>query len=160
GLFGSILYVVAIGLDLPPMLAAIIAVAAAVAVTGALHEDGLADTADGFGGGSDRDRKLEIMRDSRIGTYGVIALVLALGSRIVALASFEDNADAAAALVVCESASRALIVLIMRHSPLARNDGLAASVGRPTQAVVWWALGIGGVIALALAGLDGVFALL
>ena len=160
GLFGSILYAVAIGLDLPPMLAAIIAVAAAVAVTGALHEDGLADTADGFGGGSDRDRKLEIMRDSRIGTYGVIVLVLALGSRIAALASFEDSADAAVALVVCEAASRALVVLIMGRSPLARNDGLAASVGRPTQAAVWWALGIGGVVALALTGLDGVFALL
>jgi hypothetical protein len=121
---------------LPPLLAALIAVAATVAVTGALHEDGLADTVDGFGGGGDRERKLQIMRDSRIGTYGVVALVLALGARVVALASFEDDADAIAALVLCQAASRALIVAVMRRAPLARSDGLAASAGRPTQATM------------------------
>jgi adenosylcobinamide-GDP ribazoletransferase len=160
GLAGGILYALAVGLDLPPLLAAIIAVAATVAMTGALHEDGLADTVDGFGGGGDRDRKLEIMRDSRIGTYGVIALVLALGARVVALASFEDNADAVAALILCHAASRALVVGVMQRAPLARSDGLAASAGRPTQATMLWALGLGGIIALALAHLDGVVAMI
>ena len=159
GLLGGIFYSLAVALDLPPLLAAIIAVAATVAVTGALHEDGLADTVDGFGGGGDRDRKLEIMRDSRIGTYGVIALVLALGARVVALASFEDNADAIAAMILCQAASRALIVAVMQQAPLARNDGLAASAGRPTQVAMLWALALGSFIALALAGLDGVIAL-
>jgi adenosylcobinamide-GDP ribazoletransferase len=159
GLLGGILYALATALDLPPLLAAIVAVAATVAVTGALHEDGLADTADGFGGGGDRERKLQIMRDSRIGTYGVVALVLALGARVVALASFEDNADAVAAVILCEAASRALVVAVMQRAPLARSDGLAASAGRPTQATMLWALGLGGLIALAFAGLDGVIAL-
>ncbi len=159
GLLGGILYALAIALDLPPLLAAIIAVAATAAVTGALHEDGLADTVDGFGGGGDRDRKLQIMRDSRIGTYGVIALVLALGARVIALASFEDNADAISALILCHAASRALIVAVMQRAPLARSDGLAASAGRPTQATMQWALCLGGLIAVALAGLDGVAAL-
>jgi adenosylcobinamide-GDP ribazoletransferase len=160
GLLGGILYALAIALDLPPLLAAIIAIAATVAVTGALHEDGLADTVDGFGGGGDRDRKLQIMRDSRIGTYGVITLLLALGARVVALASFEDNdAAAAAALILCEAGSRGFIVAVMHYAPLARTDGLAASAGRPSQATMLWALGLGALIALALAGFDGVVAL-
>src|SRR5262245_40982152 len=106
GLLGGILYALAIVLDLPPLLASIIAVAGMTAATGALHEDGLADTVDGFGGGGDRDRKLQIMRDSRIGTYGVVALVLALGTRVVALASFDDNDDTMAAMILCQAASR------------------------------------------------------
>ncbi len=159
GLLGGILYALAVGLDLPPLLAAIVAAAATVAVTGALHEDGLADTVDGFGGGGDRDRKLQIMRDSRIGTYGVIALVLALGARVVALASFEDNGDAVAALILCEAASRALVVAVMQRAPLARSDGLAASAGRPAQATMLWALGLAGIIGLGLAYFDGVAAM-
>src|SRR3546814_6586134 len=65
-----------LSLALPPFAAAIIALAFAILVTGGLHEDGLADVADGFGGGHDKARKLAIMRDSRIGTYGVLALAL------------------------------------------------------------------------------------
>ena len=67
-------YALAHKIGSPPWVAAALAVAATLAVTGCLHEDGLADTADGFGGGDTRERKLEIMRDSRIGTYGVCAL--------------------------------------------------------------------------------------
>jgi len=158
GLLGGILYALAIALDLPTLLAAIIAVAATVAVTGALHEDGLADMVDGFGGGGDRDRKLQIMRDSRIGTYGVVALVLALGARVVALGSFEDNADAVCAVILCHAASRALVVAVMHCAPLARGDGLAASAGRPPQATMLWALALGGLIALLFAGFDGAVA--
>src|SRR5262245_3587390 len=158
GLVGGVLYALAIALDLPPLLAAIVAVAAMVAVTGALHEDGLADTVDGFGGGRDRDHKLQIMRDSRIGTYGVVALTLALGARVVALASFEDNSDAAAAMILCQAASRALIVALMWYAPLARSDGLAVSAGRPSQATMLWALALGAAIAVAFAGFDGAVA--
>jgi adenosylcobinamide-GDP ribazoletransferase len=160
GLLGGIVYALAVGLGLPPLLAATVAVAVTVAVTGALHEDGLADMVDGFGGGADRDRKLQIMRDSRIGTYGVIALVLALGARVVALASFEDNGDAVAAMILCQAASRALVVAVMQRAPLARSDGLAAGAGRPSQATTLWALGLGGLIALVLAGLDGAIAMI
>ena len=79
-------------MHLPPLPAAALAVAATVAVTGALHEDGLADVADGFGGGATRERKLEIMRDSRIGTYGVCALILSFILRISATDELGDPA--------------------------------------------------------------------
>lgn len=158
GLLGGILYALAIAIDLPPLLAAVIAIAGVTAATGALHEDGLADTVDGFGGGGDRDRKLQIMRDSRIGTYGVVALVLALGARIGALASFEDDGDAVAAMILCQAASRALVVAVMRGAPLARSDGLAVSAGRPTQATMLVALALGGIIAVLFAGFDGAVA--
>src|SRR5690606_10305570 len=70
GFVGAIVALVASGLNLPPLVAAILSLAATIKLTGALHEDGLADTADGFGGGATATRKLEIMRDSRIGTFG------------------------------------------------------------------------------------------
>ncbi|WP_338317642.1 adenosylcobinamide-GDP ribazoletransferase, partial [Bradyrhizobium ottawaense] len=69
---------------------ALLALATTALITGALHEDGLADTADGLGGGRTRERKLEIMRDSRIGTYGVCALILSFGLRWSALAAIAD----------------------------------------------------------------------
>jgi adenosylcobinamide-GDP ribazoletransferase len=71
---------------LPPVITACLAVALLVALTGALHEDGLADVADGFGGGSNKAKKLAIMRDSRLGTYGALALVVTLIVRIFGLA--------------------------------------------------------------------------
>ncbi|MBO6957023.1 MAG: adenosylcobinamide-GDP ribazoletransferase, partial [Rhizobiales bacterium] len=76
GGLGGLIAILAVTVGVTPLLAALIATTAMVLVTGALHEDGLADCADGFGGGRDRDRKLEIMRDSAIGTYGVLALIL------------------------------------------------------------------------------------
>src|SRR5437763_523525 len=85
---GAIAALVLLGaawIGMTPAVAAGLALAAAVLVTGGLHEDGLADTADGLGGGKDRDHKLAIMRDSRIGSYGVLALMLTLGLRWSAL---------------------------------------------------------------------------
>jgi adenosylcobinamide-GDP ribazoletransferase len=158
GLVGGLVYAVGIELMLPPLPAALLAVAGVVLLTGALHEDGLADTVDGFGGGSDRDHKLRIMRDSRIGTYGVIALVLALGAQIAALSAIAESSDVAAALMLCHAASRALLVAMMHLEPPARSDGLAVSAGRPSQVTTLWALGIGGVIALIFAGIDGIVA--
>jgi adenosylcobinamide-GDP ribazoletransferase len=69
---------------MPPLLSSVWAVTASVLLTGGLQEDGLADTADGFGGGATRARKLEIMRDSRIGSYGALGLMLSLIVRIAA----------------------------------------------------------------------------
>src|SRR5262249_59099095 len=86
GLLGGILYALAIALDLPPLLAAIIAVAGTIATTGALHEDGLADTADGFGGGGERGRRAPVMGDSPIGADRVNARVRALRAPVLALA--------------------------------------------------------------------------
>ena len=120
-------------MHLPPLPAAALAVAATVAVTGALHEDGLADVADGFGGGATRERKLEIMRDSRIGTYGVCALILSFILRISALTNLGDPALVTAVLVAAHAAARAPIPAFMRLVPAARTDGLSADAGRGLQ---------------------------
>lgn len=159
GLIAGVVYAVAIEFLLPPLLAGVLAMTGAILVTGALHEDGLADTVDGFGGGGDREAKLRIMRDSRIGTYGVIALILILGAQVAALAALADSGDVAAALMVCHAASRALLVPVMHLEAPARSDGLAASAGRPNSATTLWALGIGVVVALIFAGpFDGIVA--
>ncbi|HEY0836205.1 MAG TPA: adenosylcobinamide-GDP ribazoletransferase, partial [Azospirillum sp.] len=95
GLLAGGVYALTVWLNLPPTAAALLALAASAWVTGALHEDGLADVADGFGGGRSRERKLEIMRDSRVGSYGVLAVVFSVGLRASALAALADPLAAA-----------------------------------------------------------------
>ena len=113
GAAGGLVFALAAGLGLPPMLAALLAVAAQVLLTGGLHEDGLADIADGFGGGRTRADKLRILRDSRIGSFGAMALMLALLARIGALAALASPALVAAALIAAGAASRAALPVIM-----------------------------------------------
>ena len=115
---------------LPPLLAAAWTVAAALAMTGALHEDGLADTADGFGGGGSRERKLEIMRDSRIGSFGALALLLSVLVRVAAIAALARPGVVAAALVAAGMLGRSGMVLPMIVLRPARADGMGASMGR------------------------------
>lgn len=98
-------------------LAAVIAVAAMVVVTGALHEDGLADVADGFGGAFDRDRKLEIMHDSRLGSYGALALMLSQLLRIGAIAAMGEIGYTLALLIAGAVLSRAAIAVVMAVGP-------------------------------------------
>lgn len=131
GLAGALAIMACLLLGLNPVIGAFLAAAATALATGAMHEDGLADTADGFGGGRTRERKLEIMRDSRIGTYGVLALVLATGLRASALAGAATLSQAAAVLVAVAIASRAPLPTIMATLPPARADGLGRSAGRP-----------------------------
>ncbi|MBB4064540.1 adenosylcobinamide-GDP ribazoletransferase [Gellertiella hungarica] len=129
-----------------PLLAAAIAVGLLVLLTGALHEDGLGDTADGLGGGRNRERALEIMKDSRIGTYGALALGLSLLVRVSALSALITEASpAAAALALAGSAalSRSAMVWHWRHLPPAKADGVAARVGVPTGAALRMAVGTG-----------------
>jgi adenosylcobinamide-GDP ribazoletransferase len=130
-------------------LAALTAVSAGVALTGALHEDGLADTADGFCGGSDREAKLAIMRDSRHGTFGVLALVLSVLLRAAALDAIGDVLHASLALVAAHSASRAILPMAMRLLSPARVDGLGASAGTPSAASAVVAVFIGAIVTLA-----------
>ncbi|EIM77460.1 cobalamin (5'-phosphate) synthase [Nitratireductor aquibiodomus RA22] len=136
----------AIMLDLPVTIAAAIALAAGVLLTGGLHEDGLADVADGFGGGSTREKKLAIMKDSRIGSYGVAALILSFLMRWSALVAL--GLAAIPALLIAHTASRALMPALMRLSPPARENGLSAGAGQPTRGTVLVALAIGGVLLL------------
>ncbi|APG47820.1 adenosylcobinamide-GDP ribazoletransferase [Phaeobacter porticola] len=122
-----------------------LAIGVQILLTGAMHEDGLADTADGFWGGFDRARRLDIMKDSHIGTYGVLALIVTVGLRWVTYASIITTAGPWA-LVPLAMLSRAMMPVIMTVLPNARGSGLSQSVGRPTPRNC--ALGLG----LAAAG--------
>ncbi len=133
GALGGLAYGVGYGLGCPPMLAAVFALGAQVLVTGAMHEDGLADTADGFGGGATRERKLEIMRDSRIGSYGVIALVLALALRIAAITAVAMPGPVMIVLIAAGSLGRGAIVGLMLMLSPARRDGLASQGAAPDR---------------------------
>ncbi|MCK1455495.1 adenosylcobinamide-GDP ribazoletransferase [Bradyrhizobium sp. 35] len=150
GLAGALVYKVASLLGLSPNLAALLALAATALVTGALHEDGLADTADGLGGGRTRERKLEIMRDSRIGTYGVCALILSFGLRWSALATIANPWVVALALCAAHTAARAGLPAFISQVAPARPDGLSASAGSPPGRSVAIAFAVG-ILALVLA---------
>ena len=101
-----------------PDISALFAVAASIAMTGALHEDGLADTADGFGGGWSVEKRLAIMKDSRIGAYGALALLFGVGLRVTALADM-PLWGAAAALIAAHAAARITPALVMNALPYA-----------------------------------------
>lgn len=100
------------------ILPALLAVAAGVLITGAFHEDGLADTFDGLGGGGDKARRLEIMKDSRIGTFGVLGLGLTTAIKIAAIAGMPVWA-AALAIIAAQGAGRGAAVVGMRFLPYA-----------------------------------------
>lgn len=150
GLAGALVYKISSRFGLTPNLAALLALATTALITGALHEDGLADTADGLGGGRTRERKLEIMRDSRIGTYGVCALILSFGLRWSALATIANPWAITLALCAAHTAARAGIPAFMSLVPPARPDGLSASAGSPPGRSVAIAFAVG-TLALVLA---------
>lgn len=143
GGIGALVYWFTFALGLAPLLCAVPTVAATLLVTGALHEDGLADTADGFGGGTTRERKLAVMRDSRTGTYGACALFLSLFIRAAALAVLAEPSLVAPALIAAHAAARAPLPLFLRLVPPARTGGLSAGAGRPTLGRAITALLIG-----------------
>ncbi|MDC0739644.1 adenosylcobinamide-GDP ribazoletransferase [Cognatishimia sp. SS12] len=133
---------VALWLGLAPAMAAAAYIGAGLLVTGALHEDGLADCADGFWGGWDRDRRLEIMKDSQIGSYGVLALILGVGLRWLAVTELVQSGGWIWTLLAIEALSRAVLPALMHALPHARNSGLSHAQGRPplssaALAVVW-----------------------
>ena len=151
GLFAGGVMWAALTLGLSPPIAAGLALAAQVIATGALHEDGFADICDGFWGGISQERRLQIMRDSRIGSYGSIGLILLLGLRWLGLAAVAED-HAVAALVAVAMASRVAPVALMRWLPAARIDGLGAQgKGVRTGSVVVAAL-LGGLPMLLLPG--------
>jgi adenosylcobinamide-GDP ribazoletransferase len=136
-----------LAVGVPALAAATLALGAGAALTGALHEDGLADVGDGFGGGHDKPSKLAIMRDSRLGTYGMIALLVGFVARASALASL-PLAAILPALVVAHALGRAAIPVLAANMPFARDDGLGKSAGRPDLASAITAVIVGVVIAL------------
>ena len=139
-----------------PLVSSAIAVGVLAAVTGGLHEDGLADTADGFGGGQDREAKISIMGDSRIGTYGTLALVFSSLIRVSALAGLAVSVGGAvAALVGVAVFSRALAVWHWHELTAAKAEGLAAATGRPDIQALWFALVWAGLALIFLIGMFG-----
>lgn len=135
-----------------PMVAAALAVAATVWLTAAFHEDGLADTFDALLGAAPREKALAIMKDSRIGTYGGVALVLTLLLRVLLLGELlaHDVATALAVLVAAQAAGRSAAVVLMASLPHARGDGVEAAPakvgdlsGEGHTVDALWALAVG-----------------
>ncbi len=160
GLAGGLVYLIATTLGVPALPAAVLAVAGQAGLTGALHEDGLADLADGLAGGGTVERRLEIMRDSRIGAVGAVTLILLLTGRVAAVAELASPGLAVAALVAAGAVSRAGLVWLMALLPAARPDGLGAAAGAPAHDRAWMASAIAAAAALLLLDLGaGIVAL-
>lgn len=138
---------IALAAGLPASVAAALALAAQALATGALHEDGLADSADGLWGGGTRERRLEIMRDSRIGSYGGLALVLTVLLRWSALSAILAEGSVWGPLVAAGALSRWPLAAILWALPPAREGGLSRMVGRPDGRT----LALSGAVGLALA---------
>jgi adenosylcobinamide-GDP ribazoletransferase len=138
---------------LPPVMGALALVSLGAWVTGAIHLDGLADTADGFGGGRTRDEVLRIMRDPVVGSFGVLALVLAITTKVAAIASLLERQVAPPFLVVAPTLSRWTVVVLGAWLPYARPEG---GLGRPVTerhlGDVVWATAVAGVVTAAAVG--------
>ena len=150
-------FVGAWALGMPPLVASFLALAALTALTGALHEDGLADFADGLGGGSTREEKLRIMSDSRIGTYGAVALIFSFGLRAAALAALSPAAGFWA-LAFAAALGRGLLALPLLLLPPAKPDGLGRAAAAPPYGPAGAALAIGAGLALFVPGGGGFWA--
>jgi len=147
-------------IGVPDLAAAALALGASAILTGALHEDGLADVADGFGGGRDPAAKLEIMRDSRLGTYGALILMVSFVTKLSALAVLPD-AVVIQSLIAAHALARGVLPVMSMKLTYARKDGLAASAGRPDLATAVTAGAFALVIALlSLPLLDALLAAL
>jgi len=153
GLGPALLLAAALGLELGPWLSSVIAIGALTLITGAFHEDGLADTADGFGGGATPERRLEIMKDSLIGSFGASALIVVFALRIGALATLADRLDpldAAMVVIVAAIVSRTAGLLPLTMLPPARHDGASYAVGQPTRQTLWFSAAFATLLALVL----------
>jgi adenosylcobinamide-GDP ribazoletransferase len=145
-------------LSLPPMLVAALTLAVLTLSTGAFHEDGLADSFDGLFGGHEKERRLEIMKDSRIGTFGGAALMLAYLLRFSCLVALIEEGNLAILLAVLMAAaiwSRVLGIHVLASDAPARAYGALATVGMPTMVTARIALGLGAGLCLIAALLGG-----
>ncbi|MSU88371.1 adenosylcobinamide-GDP ribazoletransferase [Rhodobacteraceae bacterium 2CG4] len=158
GVLAGAAWWLASAIGLPPLAAAGLALTVQALLTGGLHEDGLADLADGLGSGAGRARALEIMRDSRIGAHGALALGLSLLLRTAALAALAPAAGLAA-LAIANILSRAAISLSLGTLPYARPAGLAQDGRDHDPRALALTVGLACVAALLLGGLTGVLAI-
>ena len=149
-LIGAAVGLLCLGLrhaGVPDLAAAALALGGSAILTGALHEDGLADVADGFGGGRNLEAKLEIMRDSRLGTYGAVGLLVSFAAKLSALAAIPDS-HVVPALIAAHALARGILPAMSMNLPYARKDGLARKAGQPDAAISAMAGGLALVIAL------------
>lgn len=149
GLIAAGVMAAALVLGLSPLVVGGLALAAQIIATGALHEDGFADLCDGFWGGATRERRLEIMRDSRIGSYGAVGLILLIGLRWLGLATLAEL-GAISAVIAVAMASRIAPAALMAWLPAARPDGLGAQSEAVRTASVIPATVLGGLPMLLL----------
>ena len=152
GALGATLASAALWLGVTPGVTAALVLALGAMLTGGLHEDGLSDSADGLYGGWTRGRRLEIMKDSRVGSYGVLALVLVTFARWSALTALLVFGDHWAALVATGALSRAPMALIMALLPNARGTGFSHATGQPSQTTALVALALSLALAAGLVG--------
>ena len=157
GLAAGLVFAIVRAISGPGWLAAVLAVGAAVLITRALHEDGLADTADGLGPHAlEAPRRLEIMRDSRNGTFGVLALALTVLIKVACLAQFSGSTGLVV-LISAHALSRAVLAYpLLAYAPV-HSDGLGAQAGKPTDNDVWLTIAIGAAIAFLLLLGKGLF---
>jgi adenosylcobinamide-GDP ribazoletransferase len=149
-LIGAVVGLLCLGLryiGVPDLAAAALALGGSAILTGALHEDGLADVADGFGGGRNLESKLEIMRDSRLGTYGAMILLVSFAAKLSALAAIPDS-HVVPALIAAHALARGVLPAMSMNLPYARKDGLARNAGQPDAVTSVIAGGLALVIAL------------
>lgn len=149
------------------LVAAAVAVAMGLLITGAFHEDGLGDVADAFGGGWTVERRLEILKDSRHGTYGVAAICASIVLRVLSLGALPGPRDMFTAAVATHTMARVAAVAMAGSMKLATNTGLGADYGRSTtplratvgcvaglaittMAVGWWVVPLAGAATLAV----------
>lgn len=162
GLIVALALALGLWIGLTSFVAAAVAVAAGILATGALHEDGLSDTVDGLGGGWSSKARLEIMRDSRVGTYGALALALSVVVRAGAIAGIVQRGGVLAAMLVvlsAETVSRAAPVWLMWRLPPVRRSGASASAGQPTDGAASQCFILAGIVAfLTMATAAGVLA--
>jgi adenosylcobinamide-GDP ribazoletransferase len=155
----GLLLALLLGFGASAAVSAFVAVTLQILLCGALHEDGLADCADGLGGGSSREKSLLIMKDSRVGSYGVLALVLSIGIKVSAIASLINTLepmDVALCLIGVAALSRAMMVWHWHALPSAKADGVAASLGKPGDQTLYTALFFGiGIAAISIAPIAG-----
>lgn len=159
GLMGGLTAHVLWALGVNSGLSALAAIGTMVLVTGGLHEDGLADTADGLGPDVSREQRFEIMKDSRVGSFAVIALALALMARWGALSQFHGW-QLTGLLVAAAAGSRSLMAAAMAIVPPARQTGLSAMIGRPRANAALLGLAIALFATLRIMGWPGMIALL
>jgi adenosylcobinamide-GDP ribazoletransferase len=145
----SLVLLIAHALDLPEIISALLIIIALIITAGALHEDGLADVADGFYGGTSVDRRLEIMKDSATGSYGVLALIVSVFLRTALLATIFDEIGtihAVAVIIGTEAASRSVMAKFWQSLPSVRAGGVADQAGAPTAEAANFAMILGAVV--------------